>query len=143
MKIFGTIVKRILYPACAIFTCLTLLFMLLAKLITDNEDPALQVGSFFMFFVLSILIAACNLIFSVEKYSLFLRAVLHYLAVLASLIVVFTVFGKNTGASPLVLILLYSVLYLVVSIPVLLILASKQKKKREEQTYTSMFAPRS
>lgn len=140
MKIIDYIITKILYPACVVFTVMSGVFLIFTQIVTKYQKPALYIDSYFMFFVLAILIALSNRVFYINKLSALAKTVLHAFLVITSIIVVFYVRTGTTESSPLVLILLFSVLYAVVATPVLLIISSKNRKKKENKEYKSMFS---
>ena len=140
MKILDYIVTKILYPACAIFTVSSGVFLIFTQLVSKYQKPAMYIDSYFMFFALAILISLCNRVFYIKKLSALLKTVLHAVLVIASIVIVFYVKAGTTESNPLVLILLFSVLYALIAIPVLLILNAKNRKKKENKEYKSMFS---
>lgn len=140
MKILEYIITKILYPACAIFTLVSSVFLIFTQLVTEYQKPAMYIDSYFMFFALSVLIALSNRVFYIKKLSALSKTVLHAFLVITSISVVFYVRSGTTEANPLVLILLFSVLYAIVAIPVLLIISSRNRKKKESKDYKSMFS---
>lgn len=139
MRTIKYIITKVLYPACAIFTVTSFAFLVFTTLVSDYQKPAMYIGSYFTFFVLSVLIALANGIFSIKKMSALSKTVLHAVCVIASITAVFYLRTGNTGSNPLVLILLFSVLYAIVAIPVLLIVSAINRRKSEKKDYHSMF----
>lgn len=139
MKILNYIISKILYPACAIFTLISFVFLIFTQLVSVYQKPAIYIDSYFMFFFLSILIALSNRVFYIPKMSALSKTMLHALFVLLSIVAVVYIKSGVTEANPLVLILLYAVLYTAVATPVLLIMSSINRKKKENKDYKSMF----
>lgn len=140
MKIFDYIITKILYPACAIFTLISCIFLIFTEIVSAYQKPALYIDSYFMFFALAVLISVSNRVFYIKKLSALSKTILHSVLVITSIVVVFYVKAGTTESNPLVLILLFSVLYAIVAIPVLLIISSKHRKKKENKDYQSMFS---
>lgn len=140
MKILDYIITKILYPACAVFTIMSCVFLVFTQIVTEYQKPAIYIDSYFMFFALAVLIALSNRVFYIKKLSALSKTVLHAVLVIASIVIVFYVKAGTTESNPLVLILLFSVLYALVAIPVLLILNAKSRKKKESKEYKSMFS---
>ncbi len=142
MKLIQFITRKILYPAGLIYILLTMAPLLFMNL-TDNMKPALTLENASAFLLLAVLIAACNLLFSLRQFSLFTRTLFHFPAVLVSIIVVLLLHGGyDMSMNSMVLVILYTVVYLVIVPPVLLIGNKLHRKSSEEKTYTSIFSPR-
>lgn len=142
MKLIQFITRKILYPAGVIYILLTMIPLIFMTL-TDNMRPALTLENASAFLLLSLLIAACNLLFSLRQFSLLTRTLLHFPAVLVSIVAVLLLHGNyDLSMNSMVLVLLYAVLYLLIVPPYLLIGAKLHHKNVEEKTYTSIFSPR-
>lgn len=142
MKLIQFITRKILYPTGVIYILLTMVPLLFMNL-TDNMKPALTLENASAFLLLAVLISICNLLFSLRQFSLFTRALLHFPAVLVSIIIVLLLHGGyDLSLNSMVLVILYTVLYLVIVPPILLIGAKLHHKNAEEKTYTSIFSPR-
>lgn len=138
MKLLQLIWQKILAPAGAIYTLLSFVLLVLLTL-TSNTKPAINLTASLIFLLLSLMIACCNLIFEIKSLSLMTRTVLHFFAVLLSVILTATAGSYEMNVQSLVLILVYTILYLIIVPPFLLIGMRVSKKKKEEKTYTSMF----
>ena len=142
MKLIQFLTRKILYPAGVIYILLTMAPLLFMTL-TDNMKPALTLENATAFLCLALLIATCNLLFSMRQFSLFTRALLHFPAVLLSIVVVLLCHGGyDLSVNSMVLVILYTILYLIIVPPILLIGAKLHHKNAEEKTYTSIFSPR-
>ncbi|MBO5778385.1 MAG: DUF3021 family protein [Clostridia bacterium] len=142
MKLIQFITRKILYPAGVIYILLTMVPLLFMNL-TDNMKPALTLENAATFLLLAVLIAACNLLFSLRQFSLFTRTLFHFSAVLVSIVVVLLLHGGyDMSLNSMVLVVLYTVVYLLIVPPVLLIGNKLHRKSSEEKTYTSIFSPR-
>ena len=142
MKLFQFITRKILYPTGIIYILLTMVPLIFMTL-TENMRPALTLENAFAFLLLALLISSCNLLFSWRQFSLFTRALFHFFAVLLSIIVVLLLHGGyDLSMNSMVLFILYTVLYLVIVPPILLIGGKLHRKNTEEKTYTSIFSPR-
>ena len=139
MRSIKYIITKVLYPACAIFTVTSFAFLIFTTLVSDYQKPAMYIGSYFTFFLLSVLISLSNGVFRIKKMSALSKTVLHAVCVIASITVVFYVSTGNTGSNPLVLILLFTVLYAVIAIPTLLIVSAVNRRRSEKKDYHSMF----
>lgn len=142
MKLIQFITRKILYPTGVIYILLTMVPLLFMNL-TDNMKPALTLENASAFLLLAVLIASCNLLFSLRQFSLFTRTLFHFPAVLVSIVVVLLLHGGyDMSLNSMVLVVLYTVVYLLIVPPVLLIGNKLHHKNVEEKTYTSIFSPR-
>ena len=140
MKVFQFITRKILYPTGIIYILLTLI-PLIFMTVTENLKPALTLKNAFMFLLLGLLISACNLLFSLRQFSLFTRILLHFPAVLVSIVAVLLIHGSyDLSLNSMVLVILYTVLYLLIVPPILLVGSKLYRKNNEEKTYTSIFS---
>lgn len=138
MKRLRFIWQKVLAPAGVIYTLLTIVLLLLLTL-TGNTKPAINLASAVIFLLLSLLIGCCNLIFELKTLSLMTRTVLHFFAVLLSVIVTSAAGSYEMNVQSLTLILVYTVLYLIIVPPFLIVGIRVSKKQKEDKTYTSMF----
>ncbi len=136
------VIRRIIYPAGLIYTLLSMSILVIVTLL-DSVKPALSISTAAMLLLLSLLISACNQIFTLRQFSLLTRFLLHYPAVLAStaLTLLFNS-GYDLTVDSLVLVLVFSVLYLITVPPILLIGGKLHQNDTEEKTYTSIFSPK-
>lgn len=138
MKRSQFIWHKVIAPAGVIFTVLTFALLLLLTL-TGNIKPAINLASCAIFLLLSLMIACCNLIFEIRSLSLMTRTVLHFFAVLLSIVIASAAGSYSMNVQSLTLILVYTVLYLVIVPPVLLIGIRVSKKNKEDSAYSSIF----
>lgn len=142
MKLFRLVTRKIIYPTAVIYTLLTMVLLLFMTLI-ENSKPAITLHTAGVFLLLSVLISCANLIFSLRQFSLLTRTLLHFPTVLISIIVVLLLDGNyDLTVNSLVLILLYTILYLIIVPTFLLIGIKLHQNDREEKSYTSIFSPR-
>lgn len=142
MKLFQFLTRKIVYPTALIYTLLSFVLLIFMTVI-DNSKPAITLHTAGTFLLLSLLISVCNLLFTLRQFSMLTRALLHFPAVLISITAVLLLDGGyDLTVNSLILIIVYTVLYLVIVPPVLLIGAKLHHKSVEEKTYTSIFSPR-
>lgn len=142
MKLFRFITRKIIYPTTVIYTLLTMVLLLFMTLI-GNDKPAITLHTAGVFLLLSLLIAGANLLFSLRQFTLLTRTLLHFPTVLLSIVIVILLDGNyDLTINSLVLILLYTVLYLIIVPPFLLIGIKLHQNEREDKGYTSIFTPR-
>ena len=128
-------------PAFAIYTFLTIVMTLFMNLTANPaEKPALTLSTCIMFFVMSLLISASSLIFYVKTLSILTRTVINFFLTLASIIIVALFGNYDLDASSLVLVLVYTILYLIF-VPVGILIYTAVKKHYDvEDDYKSMFS---
>lgn len=142
MKVFRFLTQKILYPAGVIYTALTMVLLCFITLI-DSSKPAITLHTAASMLLIALLISAANLIFSLRRYSLLTRVLMHFPAVLVALVAVLMLDGSyDLTVNSLVLIILYTVVYALIVPPYLLIGIKLHQKESEEKTYTSIFSPR-
>ncbi len=142
MKLFQFLSRKIITPTALIYTLLTFVLHFLL-LLMDSPKPAITLHTATTFLVLSLLISLCNLLFSLRQFSMLTRVLLHFPAVLVSIVGVLLLDGGyDLTVNSLVLVIVYTVLYAVIVPPVLLIGNKVHQTKTEEKTYTSIFSPR-
>ena len=134
--------KRVLYPACAIYTVISTLVLIFGEALTDKA--ALTVSSVVLFIIMSILIALSTNIFRVSRIGLFFRAAIHMVLCILSVIismVIMNFFGASydLAAGKLILVVLFAVAYAVVMTPALLIYSHVRSKRERDTEYTSIF----
>lgn len=142
MKVFRFIAQKIIYPASLIYTVLTMTLLFFITAI-GNEKPAITLHTAATLLLMAMLISAANLIFSLRQFTLLTRTFLHFPAVLLAIVGVLVLDGGyDLTVNSMVLIILYTVLYVLIVPPYLMISINVQKNAKEEKTYTSIFSPR-
>ena len=142
MKIIQFITRKILYPAGLLYTAMTMILLLFMTII-DTGKPAITLHTAASMFLVSVLIAAANQIFTLRQFSLLTRTLMHYPAVLVAIVAVLVLDGSyDLTVNSMVLIILYTVIYALIVPPFLLVGIKLHQKENEEKTYTSIFSPR-
>ncbi len=137
-KIIKLIWNSVILPGCTIFTLLTMTTHGILMLDTDSKSAILPSASL-MFLFLGFLISACTLIFKIKRLPLFLKIVANFSATLISIIAVLSFGSYTLDESSLVLIVLYTFLYIIIAFPALFISTRIKKHREEEDDYKSMF----
>lgn len=138
MKLFRFIWQKLIAPTGVIYAVLTFILLLLLTL-TGNSKPAINLAASAIFLLLALMISACNLIFSIKSLSLMTRAVLHFFAVLISIIIATAAGNYEMNIGSLVLVLVYAAVYLIIVPPILIVASRFSQKQKEDKTYSSMF----
>lgn len=141
MKIIPLIWRRVILPACAVYTVLTLVLILFMYGVSgSSENPALTLRSALSLLAMSVLIALSSLIFYYPKLSMPVRTIINFFLTLASVIVITLIGSYDVTGRPLVLVVVFTVIYLAL-VPVSILVYSIIKKKISEDTdYKSVFS---
>ena len=145
MKTVAFILKKILYPACTLFTLIWFVICLLID--TTQNIININLTSTVMCFVCALMIALCNLIISYKKIPFVGRFFLHMVTSIFSLSVTIAIFSSffptvyTVSEKSFYLVLLLIVAYLIIATPTLIlyyyfVLAKKENTPSE---YVPMF----
>ncbi len=132
MNTVKQIVRRVVFPACMIYTLISLVFSAIAS--TGNPNFAPTFSSLGLFLAFSVLIALCNMILRIQKWNLLLRLFLHYGSVMISIyLLLFFASGQtgNTGAM-MILGVLFTVIYLLFAVIYATVRRATAKEKPEK-----------
>lgn len=135
-------IKRVFYPACAVYAFLSLAVLLLSSTVVDK--PALTINTMLLFLFMSFLIALSGMVFELKRISLFFRTLIHMglslVSVVASLYI-FNFFGASGDLSvnKLLLAVFFCVIYLIIAVPIIIFSAVFKDKKERNTQYSSMF----
>lgn len=132
-----TKIKKLAFNACALFTFFTFLLYIVGY-ITVGSSITLTLGGISLLLGLCILLCILNKVLYVNKLSLFIRIILHYLLVLSSSFFLFGVIGKIVSTS-LASLFMLAVVTLIYSLIALAFMLTRSSENRNEQEYTSMF----
>ena len=136
------ILKKILFPACAIYTVIS--FVVLSFSSTVVEKPAITISTMALFLFMSLLISLSGLIFNVKNLALFLKTVIHMALCLFSLIFslyFFAFFGISSDISvnKLLIGVVFCIFYLIFIAPFIVFFHNAKEKQKEKKEYTPMF----
>ena len=127
-------------PAFAIYTFLTIVMTVFLNFSRSTEKPALTLSTCIMFLVMALLISASSLVFYVKKLSMLTRTVINFFLTLASIILVALIGNYDLDTSSLILVLVYTILYLIF-VPVGILIYTVIKKHYDVDTdYKSIFS---
>ena len=107
--------EKLFLKACAYAVLIVTLFFLFT-LATSFTEAAIKIGTFMLILLFGLIIAAADLIFSIEKINKALRLLIHYAALLVTFIVIFVLSGNITaggGGAVISAIFIFTVLYAV------------------------------
>ena len=134
------VLSRIGTSTCSIFTAILFVFFCGASAVLD--EPALQLSTTLLLFVLSLLFAAANQLFSLRSLSIVWRITLHLIATAFDFVLVlfvFTGYYKEKGAFAVGATIAYIVVYLAVVLTVFLLKTSAANRKKEETPYKPQY----
>ena len=142
MNTLQFIIKKILYPSCAIFTLLWLMVCGIIDAVSDIVN--INFSSGMMCLVIAIAISVSNQILTKNTIAPIGRYFLHMLSTVVSISLVVALFSTTfktkyalTGNS-FYLVLILIVFYLVVATP-MIVLYFRKSKKTDSKDYQSMF----
>ena len=151
MKILSYLFRKILLPACGIYTFITFTVILLAHLadslsIFDIAVPALTLSLMLLFFVISIVLSLCNKLLYIKRLSALSSVFIHMLSVIFSVSVITFVYSSAFGNYALtikafLLVVIFTFLYIVFCLPFAIAASIYSRKERSsDENYVSIFS---
>ena len=146
MKTLSFIFKKILYPACVIFTIIWFVLCLLIDSIQNITN--INLTSTVMCLVCALMIALCNLVLGYKKMPFVGRFFLHMVLSIFSISVTIAIFSSffptayAVSEKSFYLVLLLVVAYLVIATPTLLLYNHfflSPKKEKNNSEYSPIF----
>ena len=145
MKTVSFILKKILYPTCAIFTVMWFVVCLLIDSIQNITN--INLTSTILCLVCALMISLCNLILTYQKIPFVGRFFLHMVLSIVSISVTVAIFASffptayAVSEKSFYLVLLLVVAYLVLATPMLLLYNHfvLSKKEKVDTEYTPIF----
>lgn len=142
MKYLSFIKKHVIVPTFCASSVIMLLILAFMEIAGLTSKPALTLSNALLCTLLAFLFSLCNLILKIDKLTIVTRVLIHFVATILSLVAVALCTDYKFNESSLVLIVVYSVLYLIV-IPIYFVIRSSLDRKRSEKTvYKSIFSER-
>lgn len=131
---------KYIYPACGLYAAITIALALFATY-SYNQGYAPSLKTLVCVFLFSFFINIINKIFSMKKYSLALRLLLHFVATATLFFVLFFVIlgSYESGYGALYIIIAYALVYALVSAIILTIRHLMIKEETKDIRYTSQF----
>jgi len=138
MESFKKFLNHVVYPTSLIYTVISVLFFIISKYTLGGDTTTATL--MLVVLVFSVIQAYFLGIFR-TKLAYIARTIIHYAMVIASLLVLFGMAGSAFSASSIMLIItFFTVFYLVIAIPTLIVLYKKQAKANESKEYKSSFS---
>lgn len=134
--------RTVLLPACLIFTLLCFGFsFVLFHSESSMTLPTMDLGNLTQIFVFSFLLSLSFRLFDIERPAFWVRLLLHFVAFLLNITVVFFFIGGHysTPMNAFVVLLLFAVLYAVTATVVLVIRHFTKKKNTSKTPYRRQF----
>lgn len=135
MSFWKKLLYRIIYPASLIFTVISvLIYAIWASEESDNSTAIL----FFVLAAYAIFVAFVSCIFYTEMI-MPLKIIIHFGALFISLCI-FCAVGSFSSSTVAWILGIFTVAYIAVCVPALIISGKKKKEKSEKKDYKNMFS---
>lgn len=142
VKYLSFIKKNVIMPTFCASSIIMLLILAFMELSGLTSKPALTLSNALLCTLLAFLFSLCNLILKIDKLTVVTRVLIHFVATILSLVAVALCTDYKFNESSLVLIVVYSVLYLII-VPIYFVVRASLDRKRSEKTaYKSIFSQR-
>ena len=137
------IFNNIILPTCAFYTLISLFFVL-TSFTLDKNIPAIATSNLVVIALFSLLISVFNLIFKIKSLHVYIRIPLHYIVSALSLYLVLLISAgdiiSNTQNLRLVLVLFYTIIYVIATVIYICIRETKKNPKAKEKSdYNSIY----
>lgn len=142
MKYFSFIRKHVIVPTFCASSVIMLLILAFLEVAGLTSKPALTLSGALLCTLLAFLFSLCNLILKIDKLTVVARVLIHFIATVLSIVAVALCTDYDINESSLILIVLYSVLYLIVVPICFAVRSSLNRKKSEKTVYKSIFSER-
>ena len=137
MNIWKTI-KKSLTEACVIF-CVIFAFIAIFVLSMDKSEGLYSLGQTFLFFIFALIFAFANVIMRTKSLSFGLRLFLHFLITALGFYLCFMLYMGMQGTQLLVGLFLYSVVYFIAALSIVLLVSRFRKIKNAHSDYEKKF----
>ncbi len=140
MKKYWSIAKKTLSNACAIFSVLYFLLLILSGAM-GTLVPAIPLKNSAILFLFAICLCVCDLIFEIVKIKFAVRVLCHFFATLLSALICLGLAGYSLGHRTPVMVFVFLFIY-AISSPLYILIGKKRKKGAKEESrgeYVSIF----
>lgn len=134
MKKLNTIYKKVILPACLLFTVLCIGFSAILSFSgTEMSLPTINFENVCQMLAFSVILALSNLLFSCKGIKFAVALILHFICFIADISVVFFAIGKHTNSlsGAISVLLVFAVLYIIVAAVCLTVKHLTSSKKDE------------
>ena len=126
------IFNNIIYPTCAFYTLISL-FIGITSFTLDRNIPAIPVSNLLVIAAYSLLLSCMNLIFKIKALNVYIRIPIHYIVSAVSLYLVLLIAAgdivTNTQNIRLVMLLMYTIVYVISTVVYICIKETRKKPK--------------
>lgn len=131
-------IQKLLTDSCILFTLLVFILYSIGNIFLDSGNP-MTLDKLPLLFLTCLLFCLCHRILYVKQLHMVARVLLHYVAVLAAMFVVFAVFTDiiSTSLQSLIMLSIITLLYSVIALVYTFWNTRSGKKAKEE--YSPMF----
>lgn len=137
-----TILKRVLVHTCIYFTLTSLSLLFIYWVISKDTTHGIQPLPFLLMLPFSFLFALANEEFSRAPIPKVLRVAIHYILTVGGAFICLYLPNRGSGSTSsqgLVLFFVFTALYAVIMIPLLILSARARRVKRDETEYKSVY----
>ena len=142
MKAFQTLYHKLILPTCLYFTILCTVFSLLLTTSDTKMDlPTINFGNLMQIFAFCFLFAASNLLFRSKKLSFYAALVLHFIAFLANVGIVFFWIGKHyqSVGGAFSLLFVFGLVYIIIATVAVVIRHLIRSSRKQHNEYKKQF----
>ena len=109
-------IKKTLVRSCVYFTCIMVLYIAISAMInvTDDSTIFINAGRTILFFVFALLLSLSNSLLSLDKMSMAIRVLLHYIITAFAFYACFMLIQSMRSSEVLVGLVIYTVVYAVI-----------------------------
>ena len=138
-KIFNNVV----FPTCGFYTLISL-FIGITSFTLDRNIPAIPVANLLVIAAYSLVLSLLNLIFKIKALNVYIRIPIHYISTSLSLyVILFLAAGDivtNTQNIRIVMLLLYTIIYVIATVVFICINVTRKKPKAlPDDKYDSVY----
>ena len=144
MKRVSVAYKKVLLPACLIFTLICFAFSILLGSSEKNADiMTINTSNLTQIFLFSVILSAGNLVFGCKKLKFALALLLHFIITIADVSIVFFLIGGHftTMSNCIAVLIVFAVVYVIIAVFSIILrkLFSRSVTKDSEKEYTRRF----
>ena len=137
------IFNNVILPTSLFYTVISL-FIGLTSFTLDRNIPAIPISNLLIIAAYSLLLALFNLIFKIKALNVYIRIPIHYIATAVSLYLVLLIAAgdivTNTQNIRLVMVLFYTIIYIISTVIFICINESRKKPhKTENKEYDNIY----
>lgn len=139
MEKFKKILKYVIYPASLIYTVLSAVFYIASRFLSTDEATVSYATLMLLLLLYAVVLALFTLVFTTKK-SPIVKTVIHFCLTLGSLLfILFVLTNAFSTSSILIIIGVFTAVYLIVAVPTLIVIYKRKEKENESKEYKGMF----